>query len=180
MPKIAGNGQSITITPFQLKMIKSRLPYKYQVVCDLMFYTGARVSECLAIRRCDVLCGAVVIRKENTKGKQETREIPIPEHLIAAIDKLPDENAYLFAGMGGNGHLSRYSFDKILRKTCKRLELDGFSSHGFRRTFITSLARNNHHSKVIMKCSGLKQLSSLEKYIDVTEEEKVAAVASLW
>ena len=52
-------------------------------------------------------------RKENTKGKQETREIPIPEHLIAAIDKLPNENAYLFAGMGGNGHLSRYSFDKI-------------------------------------------------------------------
>ena len=80
-----------------------------------MYYTGARVSECLAIRRCDVISGQVVIRKSNTKGKQETREIQIPPHLIQAIDKLPDENAYLFAGMGGNGHLSRYSFDKILR-----------------------------------------------------------------
>ena len=180
MPKIAGNGQSITINTYQLDLIKSRLPFKYQVVCDLMYYTGARVSECLAIRRCDVISGQVVIRKSNTKGKQDTREIPIPPHLIQAIDKLPDENAYLFAGMGGQGHLSRYSFDKILRRTCKKLDLDGFSTHGFRRTFITSLARNNNHSKVIMKCSGHKQLSSLEKYIDVTEEEKVAAVTSIW
>ncbi len=180
MPKISGNGQSIILNSYQLDLIKSRMEYKYQVICDILYFTGARVSECLSIRRCDVLSGYIVIRKANSKGEQSTREIPISPELRRAIDKLPNENAYLFAGMNGQGHLSRYSFDKVLRKVCGDLQIEGFSSHGFRRSFITNLARNNFHSKVIMKCSGHKQLSSLEKYIDVTDEEKVAAVASLW
>ena len=145
-----------------------------------MYYTGTRVSECVAIRRCDIVNGVVVIRKDTTKGKISTREIPIPPELVKAIDKLPNENGYLFTGRNGNGHLTRYSVDKKLRNVCKKIGLEGFSSHGFRRSFITNLAKNNIHMKLIMKCSGHKQLSSVEKYIETTEEEKLAAVSTLW
>jgi hypothetical protein len=31
-----------------------------------------------------------------------------------------------------------------------------------------------------MKCSGHKQMSSIERYIETTEEEKLAAVSTLW
>jgi integrase/recombinase XerD len=180
MPKSSGNGQSIILTPQQLKIIKQQLPYKYQVLFDIMYFTGSRVSECVAIRRVDVVNGIIVIRKSNTKGKVGTREIPIPPHLIQAIDKLPNENAFLFSGRNGEGHLTRYSVDKILRNVCEKLGIEGFSTHGFRRSFITNLARNNIHMKLIMKCSGHKQLSSVEKYIETTEEEKIAAVSTLW
>jgi integrase/recombinase XerD len=107
-------------------------------------------------------------------------EIPIPPELVKAIDKLPNENGYLFAGRNGNGHLTRYSVDKKLRNVCKKIGLEGFSSHGFRRSFITNLAKNNIHMKLIMKCSGHKQMSSIERYIETTEEEKLAAVSTLW
>lgn len=180
MPKSSGNGQSIILTPQQLKVIKQQLDFKYQVLFDIMYYTGARISEAVAIRRCDVVNGMIVIRKSNTKGKIGTREIPIPPELIKAIDKLPSENGYLFAGRNGEGHLTRYSVDKTLRNVCKRVGIEGFSTHGFRRSFITNLAKNNIHMKLIMKCSGHKQLSSVEKYIETTEEEKIAAVATLW
>jgi integrase/recombinase XerD len=86
----------------------------------------------------------------------------------------------LFAGRNGNGHLSRYSVDKKLRSACNKIGLKGFSSHGFRRSFISNLAKNNVHMKLIMKCSGHKQLSSVERYIETTEEEKFAAVSTLW
>ena len=62
MPKISGNGQSIILNSYQLDLIKSRMEYKYQVICDILYFTGARVSECLSIRRCDVLSGYIVIR----------------------------------------------------------------------------------------------------------------------
>ena len=67
MPKSSGNGQSIILTPQQLKVIKQQLDFKYQVLFDIMYYTGARISEAVAIRRCDVVNGMIVIRKSNTK-----------------------------------------------------------------------------------------------------------------
>ena len=180
MPKSSGNGQSIILTHQQLHQIKQQLDFKYQVLCDLMYFTGTRVSECIAIRRCDVINGVVVIRKDTTKGKISTREIPIPPHLVKAIDKLPNINSYLFPGRNGDGHLNRSSVDKKLRDACKKIGLEGFSSHGFRRSFISNLAKNNVHMKLIMKCSGHKQLSSVERYIETTEEEKLAAISTLW
>ena len=180
MPKASGNGQSIILTTQQLKFIKQQLDFNYQVLFDIMYFTGARVSEAIAIRRCDVVSGMIIIRKSTTKGKIGTREIPIPPVLLEDIDKLPNENSYLFAGRNGEGHLTRYSVDKTLRNACKKVGIEGCSTHGFRRSFITNLARNNIHMKLIMKCSGHKQLSSVEKYIETTEEEKIAAVSSLW
>ena len=180
MPKANGNGQSIVITREQLALIQSKLDYRYKVLVELMFFTGTRVSECLALRWIDIVDGVVVIRKSSTKGKEGTREIPIPQHLVTAINNLPNINSYLFAGRNGNGHLSRYAVDKKLRAVCSEIGINGFSTHGFRRSFITNLARNNTHTKLIMKCSGHKQMSSVEKYIETTEEEKFAAIASLW
>ena len=180
MPKASGNGQSTLITREQLSLIQSKLDYRYGVLCEIMFFTGTRVSECLSLRWIDIVNGVAVIRKSTTKGKEGTREIPLPPHLLSAIYKLPQVNSYLFAGRNGESHLSRYSVDKALREVCNEIGLYGFSTHGFRRSFITNLARNNTHTKLIMRCSGHKQMSSVEKYIDTTYEEQVAAIATLW
>ena len=180
MPKANGNGQSTIISREQLAQIQSLLDERYKVLVELMFYTGTRVSECLSLRWIDIVDNVVVIRKSTTKGKEGTREIPIPEHLLQALYKLPNVNSYIFPGRSGNGHLSRYAVDKKLRVVCSEVGLNGFSTHGFRRSFITNLARNNTHTKLIMRCSGHKQMSSVEKYIETTEEEKFAAIASLW
>jgi len=180
LPKASGNGQSIILTQEQLNKIKQQLDFKYQVLFDIMYFTGARVSEAIAIRRCDVVNGNIIIRKSNTKGKIATREIPIPPALLKAIDKLPNTNSYLFPGRLGDSHITRSTVDKNLRIACKKVGIEGCSSHSFRRSFITNLAKNNVHMKLIMKCSGHKQLSSVERYIETTEEEKIAAVSTLW
>jgi integrase/recombinase XerD len=180
MAKASGNGQSIIINKEQLREIQSLMDDRYKVLTSIMFYCGTRVSECIQLRWVDVVNRTLVIRKGNTKGKEGTREIPISEELERAIMGLPQINSYLFSGRDGVGHLSRYSVDKKVRSICEELSIQGFSTHGFRRSFITNLARNNIHTKLIMTCSGHKQMSSVEKYIETTEEEKKLAVASLW
>lgn len=180
MAKASGNGQSIIISKEQLKEIQSLMDDRYKVLTSIMFYCGTRVSECIQIRWIDIVDRTIVIRKGNTKGKEGTREIPISDELYSAIMKLPQVNSFVFAGRDGNGHLSRYSVDKKVRSVCEQLGIQGFSTHGFRRSFITNLARNNIHTKLIMNCSGHKQMSSVERYIETTEEEKKLAVASLW
>lgn len=180
MPKCSGFGQSSILTPNQYALIRHHLDFKYKVLFDLMYFTGARISECLSLKRIDIVGNIVVIRKCNSKGKVATRELPIPPDLVKSINKLESENEFLFSGKDGKSHLTRWAADKVLRNVCNKVGLQGYSSHSFRRTFITNLAKKNVHIKLIMNCSGHKQLSSVERYIETTEEEKLAAVSSLW
>jgi integrase/recombinase XerD len=96
------------------------------------------------------------------------------------IDKLPKENGFLFAGMGGNGHISRYTIDKVLRNACKECGIEGVSSHSFRRTTITELSRNNVSLRVIQKISGHRNLDVLQGYIDIDEKEMMNALQTRW
>jgi integrase/recombinase XerD len=178
--KVAGCGRGKVLTPQEFKEIKKHIHFKYQVFFDIMYQTGARVSEVCKLRFVDVVNGTLVIRKGNTKGKQETREIPISPELVNKIDKLPKENGFMFAGMGGNGHISRYTIDKVLRNVCRECGIEGVSTHSFRRTTISQLSRNLVSLRVIQKISGHKNLNVLQGYIDVEESEIVSAVQSRW
>lgn len=179
--KVAGNGASITIDEKTRLEIRSLLPYKYQVFFDVLYFTGCRISEGIQIRWIDVVSGTIVLRKSNTKGKTSTRELPVPQQLIDNINKLPNEGAFIFSGRSGQGHIHRTTAQYHLNYACKRLGLENqFSSHGYRRTHISKLHKNNVPLKVIMKISGHTSLTALQRYIDVADDEIVAAVKSLW
>jgi integrase/recombinase XerD len=178
--KVAGCGRGKVLTPEEFKKIKQHIHFKYQVFFDIMWNTGARVSEVCKLRFVDIVNGTLVIRKGNTKGKVETREIPIPPELINKIDKLPKENGFMFAGMGGNNHISRYAIDKVLRNACKECSLEGVSTHSFRRTTITQLSRNCVSLRVIQKISGHRNLNVLQNYVEVDENEIISALQTRW
>jgi len=93
---------------------------------------------------------------------------------------LPQVNGYVFAGMNGNGHITRYMIDKVLRNACKECGIEGVSSHSFRRSTITQLSRNNVPLRVIQKISGHKNLDVLQGYVDVSDEEVMCALQTRW
>ena len=177
--KVAGCGKGKVLTTSEFISIKKHIHYKYQVFFDIMWNTGARVSEVCKLRFVDVVNGTLVIRKTNTKTK-ETREIPISPELIKKIDRLPRENGFMFAGKGGNSHITRYTIDKVLRSACKECGLEGVSTHSFRRTTITELSRNNVSLRVIQKISGHRNLNVLQGYVDVDEKEVMYALQTRW
>tara|TARA_R100001510_G_C7655734_1_gene215062 strand:- start:772 stop:1314 length:543 start_codon:yes stop_codon:yes gene_type:complete len=179
--KVERHGSSITIDDATRIKIAEKVPYKFAVLFDVLYFTGCRISEGIQIRWIDIVENTIVLRKSNTKGKSATREIPVPQELVDRIMKLPNEGSYVFAGRSGNGHIHRTTATYHLSNALEELGLKHqFSSHGYRRTNITRLHRNNVPTKVIMKISGHSSLGALQPYIDVSDDEIVAAVKGLW
>ena len=179
--KVDRHGASITIDERTRLLIKEKVPYKFGVLFDIMFYTGCRISEATQIRWIDIVEDTIVFRKGNTKGKSATREILCPNVLIKNINNIPNLGSYVFCGRGGNGYIHRTTATYHLDSACRELGIKNqFSSHGFRRTAITRMSRNNVPLKVIMKISGHTSLSALQRYIDVDDEEIANAVKTLW
>lgn len=179
--KVERHGASITIDEQTRLQIKSKVPYKFGVLFDILYFTGCRISEGIQIRWIDIVDNTIVLRKGNTKGKSGTREIPVPATLIEDIGRLPNEGAFIFSGRSGQGHIHRTTATYHLSNACEELGIKNqFSSHGYRRTTLTALHKKNVPLKVIMKISGHSSLGALQRYIDVDDEEIVAAVQKLW
>ncbi|MHC5721692.1 MAG: tyrosine-type recombinase/integrase, partial [Nostoc sp.] len=67
----------------------------------------------------------------------------------------------------------------ILRVACKKVGVEGVSSHSFRRTALTSMSNAGIPLRVIQEISGHRTLDELYKYLEVREDQVLGAVSSL-
>ncbi len=68
----------------------------------------------------------------------------------------------LFPGMRGRAlTLTRFAADKILKNACKRVKLEGVSTHSFRRTALTMMSSAGIPLRAIQKISGHNDLGAL-------------------
>ncbi|WP_347276064.1 site-specific integrase [Leptolyngbya sp. FACHB-321] len=151
----------------------------------ICLYTTARVNEACSLHTADVygtdgrVRDRITFRRATTKGKQETRSVPVSPELRNLLEGYRSDRPYLFPGRWGRGHICPESADAILRAAFKRLGIEGASTHSFRRTAITWMHNERVPIKHIQSISGHKSLSALQRYIDVTEKDKEMAVATL-
>ena len=78
---------------------------------------------------------------------------------------------------GRSQTLTRFTADKILRDACKSVGLIGVSTHSFRRTALTMMSSAGIPLRVIQEISGHNDLGTLQRYLEVTPEQKRNAVA---
>ena len=152
-------------------------------------YCAARINEACTLLRGDVIGfkgvrDVLVIRSYNTKGKQETREIQVHPQLkeYLTVHQRTDfwhNRPHLFPVRHGRNHINKTSADKILRDTCRKLEIEGVSTHSFRRTALTRMSDAGIPLRHIQAISGHRTLASLERYLGVTEAQKESAIATL-
>lgn len=178
--KLNGHGKSSILSFEEKQELHKHLPMKYQVLFDIMWFSGCRLSEALQIRWCDIAENTIVFRKSTTKGKMDTREVPVPQELINKIIKLPNEGAFIFSGRSGEGHLTRFTADKAFRSACSKIGFIGYSTHSYRRTMVSTLSANRIPIKVIMKISGHRSMTSISHYIDINEEQVLSALQTRW
>lgn len=151
----------------------------------ICLYTTARINEACSLHSADVygtdgrVRDWITFRRATTKGKQETRSVPVSPELRQLLSGYRSNRPYLFPGRWGRGHLCPESADAILRAAFKRLGIEGASTHSFRRTAITWMHNERVPIKHIQSISGHKSLSALQRYIDVTEKDKEMAIATL-
>ena len=161
--------------------------------CLASAFTRLRGSEACSLHTADVygadgrVCDRITFRRATTKGKQETRSVPVSPELRQLLEGYRSDpgrisfaaRPYLFPGRWGRGHICPASADAILRAAFKRLGIEGASTHSFRRTAITWMHDERVPIKHIQSISGHKSLSALQRYIDVTEKDKEMAIATL-
>lgn len=185
--KIDRHDQAKILSPSEIAQLLEtglQLP-RDRALFGICLYTGTRIAEACSLHTKDVYAidgsvrPRVTIRKGTTKGKIETRSIPVNLSLKALLEAYSSSKIYLFPGRHGLGHIQPDSADKILRSAFKQLGIEGASTHSFRRTCLTQMHRSGVPLKVIQKISGHKTLSALQKYLEVSDEDLELAISTL-
>ncbi len=180
--KVSGNGQAKVLTTAELQQLFSDGLIKPRDRClfAICLFTGCRISEALSLQKSDIKNKTITFRKSTTKGKLKTRTIDTPVALSQYLDEYeppPNEyNPYLFPSREGK-HLTRISADKILRAACKRIGIEGVSTHSFRRTALTQMHNAGIPLRHIQEISGHNDLGTLQRYLEVSPEQKKQAVS---
>ena len=189
--KVNRYGRAKILTPDEINLLflEGFTNPRDRALFGVCLYAAARINEACTLLRGDVIGfkgvrPVLVIRNYNTKGKQETREIQVHPQLKKYIEEHHTSDRWhtrphLFPGRHGINHIRKVSADKILRDTCKRLEIEGVSTHSFRRTALTKMSDAGVPLRHIQAISGHKTLSSLERYLGVTEAQKETAISTL-
>lgn len=186
--KVDGHGQAKILTPDEIgKLFNAFECDRDRALFGICLYTGCRISEACSMLTVDAYDAAGVrakltLRKANTKGKQETRQIPVNSVLRGYLEAYRARAAgkqHLFPGRHGRRHINPKSADEILRETCDRLGLMGVSTHSFRRTALTQMSSAGVPLRVIQEISGHRSLQALQRYLEVSESQLEGAIAAL-
>ncbi|MGK7892779.1 MAG: tyrosine-type recombinase/integrase [Xenococcus sp. (in: cyanobacteria)] len=180
--KVKGNGQGKVLTAPELKrLFKSGfLGDRDRCLFAICLFTGCRISEALALQVTDIKNKTITFRKSTTKGKLKTRTIDIPVTLLGYLEEyqpLPNPyNPYLFPSRAGKP-LTRSMADKLLRAACSRIGVEGVSTHSFRRTALTQMHNAGIPLRHIQEISGHNDLGTLQRYLEVSPEQRKKAVS---
>lgn len=178
--KVAGNGQGKILDPDELRLLFTEgfVSPRDRALFGICLFTGCRVSEALALQTTDIRGETLTFRKSTTKGKLKTRVVDIQPGLAQLLANYQPSPGALFPGMRGRRvTLTRFMADKILRDACKRVGLEGVSTHSFRRTALTMMSSAGIPLRVIQEISGHNDLGTLQRYLEVTPEQRRKAVA---
>jgi integrase/recombinase XerD len=176
------NGQAKVLTSGEIAQLFSVMDSpRDRALFGIMLYCGLRVSEAIALRPIDIKGDVLVLPAKATKGKLATRQIDIHPKLSALLAEHGGGAEYLFPGRHGRGRLARSSADWLLDQALAYAGLEGLgiSTHSFRRTALTNLSNAGVPLRVIQEISGHRSLASLQRYLEVSPEQKKAAISAL-
>lgn len=181
-----GKAKILTQEEIQLLFNEGFQTERDRALFGICLFSACRINEAVTLKIVDAYDTAgrvrpkLVIRKGNTKGKLATRTIPIIEdlRLILTNYKPNVEQEYLFPGRF-TGHIDPESASRILRKAFRRVGIEGGSTHSFRRTSLTLMSDAGIPLRIIQEISGHRNLSQLQNYLEVRDEQVLGAVTTL-
>ncbi len=153
------------------------------VMIDLMFATGLRVSELIALpeRAINTDKKQIMVRG---KGSKE-RIVPVADSVIREVLDYCNSyrNNFIAAGKSSNclfpskssqsGHITRDTFFKYLKMLAIEAELDEriISPHTLRHSFATNLLNHQADLRSVQKMLGHENIATTEIYTHITSEK---------
>lgn len=197
MPKNNREGQATVLTDGEYLTIKNHfVNHKHKLIIDIAWWTGERMGAVckLPVKTVFDVKGQPLthitfpkrIRKASPDGTRKTRQVPVHKNLRAILREYwqlhkPDFDSCLFPGSIENVPMQLQSIDDALRVALRKagMESMGISTHSFRRSFITKLARKGIAVSKIQKLTGHVDLKVLSRYIEISDDELAEAIAVL-
>ena len=188
MGKTNRKGKSKVLDTIQLDELIQNLPLKHhKLIASICRNTACRISEACQLKWEDIRPDKkIYFPKEITKGKLKPREIPINEELLNELMQYKNEcshlkaentspNCYVFKSRNPNEHFSVRGFQHALKAAIERTNLQGTSSHSFRRTSLTTAHNAGVPTRHLMAVSGHASMDTLAGYLEVKDEDLVNA-----
>jgi len=185
--KINRQGQAKVLTEQELHNLFTLglLTPRDRLLFGICLYTGCRIGEASSLQWRNIVEETITFRIENTKTKasRSVAMSPALQGLLADyrqdVERERFPSVYLFRGKRVGSHLHPSMAHKILKAATERIGVQGVSTHSFRRTALTMMCRKGVNLRVIQKISGHKSLNVLAHYLEVSEQEKAAALAMI-
>ena len=162
----------------------------YRCLWSVMRFTGSRVSESLQLTWSAYDGRRLTFIASNTKTKT-TRGVLVAERLrqeleayrhswIESHGREPKGSDLIFPGRRIEEPLTRQAADLRLRAIVKAAGLpSGISLHSFRRSLATTMVQKGASLPTVQKFTGHRSLAQLQRYVDVSESDEIAALALL-
>lgn len=150
---------------------------------ELLYATGLRVSELVALPRSAASSGTRVLLVKGKGGRE--RLIPLTEAacgaMAAHLPAVPDESPWLFPADSESGHLTRQAFARDLKDAASAagLRSDKVSPHVLRHAFASHLLHNGADLRIVQELLGHADISTTQIYTHVLDDRLKAMVRDL-
>ena len=145
----------------------------YRVFCTLLYATGLRLSEALALEVTDIDAARQVIHVRRAKGAKErlvmlSRRLYVVLRTYWAQERPP--KPYLFANKATGRPISRDSVRKAMRQAAKAIGLEQrrITPHLLRHSFATHLLENGTDLRTIQVLLGHSNIVTTVRYARVS------------
>ncbi len=162
---------------------------RLSALLELLYATGLRVSELIALPANGVRPGAPMLAVRGKGGKE--RLVPLTDAARRAVAAWldasravrPENKAsqWLFPSDGAAGHLSRQVFARDLKTVAARAGIgaDRVSPHVLRHAFASHLLQNGADLRVVQQLLGHSDVATTQIYTHVLDERAKAMVRDL-
>ncbi|MCP9831847.1 site-specific integrase [Synechococcus sp. HJ21-Hayes] len=183
-------GQAAVLSTDQLDRLIAALPGRHhQVLAEVCRRTGCRISEGRQLTWGCVCRGGVTFPKTITKGKLASRTVPATPRLQEIFacwredwshlnGRDPAGSDFVFPGRFAGQCLSSRAFMDALELAAMEVGLEGVSSHSFRRSALSAASEAGVPLAALRALSGHQSLSTLQRYLEISQTAKEQAAAA--
>ena len=183
-------GQAAVLSTQQLDQLISALRGRHhQVLAEVCRRTACRISEGRQLTWQCIASNEVTFPAPLTKGKLQSRSIPATPELqqilrdwrgewIDMNGRQPLNGDFVFPGRFAGQCLSSRAFMDALERAANETGLEGVSSHSFRRSALSSASEAGVPLAALRTLSGHQSLSTLQRYLAVSQKAKQQAAAA--
>ena len=183
-------GQAAVLNSQQLDQLISALRGRHhQVLAEVCRRTGCRISEGRQLTWSCIASSGVTFPKTITKGKLASHTVPATAKLheilsdwrrewTALNGREPSGGDFVFPGRYAGCCISSRSFMDALESAARERGLEGVSSHSFRRSALSSASEAGIPLAALRALSGHQSLSTLQRYLEISQTAKEQAAAA--